>query len=231
MFCAQLKTAREKSGVSLEQIAASTKISRSLFSGLERNDLSRWPKGLYRRSYVRAYLTAIDLSPESMVAEFVRLFPDEDAAPGARGEPPDEAGGLSMTLAEGQAEAVAKVRKRIIAAAIDAGIVCLLWAVAVWVTQAGIQAMAVTVTFGYYSIATMALGRSVGCQWLENRHWKRAMRMRPLSASPDTLRGRLDSIKGLADPPDGGLAEDLLGDDEGTPVFDLLRVPNSPGHG
>jgi hypothetical protein len=133
-----------------------------------------------------------------------------------------------MTLAEGQAETIAKVQKRIVAAAIDAGIVCVLCAVAVWVTQAGIQAMAVTVALGYYSIATVALGRSVGCHWLENRHWKGAARMRPPSASPDTLRGRLDSIKGLPGPPVGAPAEDVLGDEERTPAFDLLRFGTPP---
>ncbi|MGH8733975.1 MAG: helix-turn-helix domain-containing protein, partial [Burkholderiales bacterium] len=46
-FCARLKSSRERKGVSLEEIAASTKISRSLLKGLEENDLSRWPQGLY----------------------------------------------------------------------------------------------------------------------------------------------------------------------------------------
>ena len=48
-FCARIKAAREESGVSLEQISTSTKISVSLLKGLEAADLSRWPKGLYRR--------------------------------------------------------------------------------------------------------------------------------------------------------------------------------------
>jgi len=208
-FCARLKAAREKKGVSLDQIAASTKVSRSLFKDLEGNDVSRWPKGLYRRSYLRDYLTAIDLPPESVVTEFVRLFPDEEAAPGAAGH--EQACPLSMTLAEGQAERMAKARKRIAAATIDAGIVAVVWGVASWVMQADLWASGTVVALGYYSIATAALGRSFGSRWLEHRSWKRSQRSTSLSDPPNALLAQLRRMKGLSDRPDrsmtGGLTD------------------------
>jgi hypothetical protein len=77
-FCAHVKAARERRGVSLTSIAERTKITVSLFDALERGDLSRWPKGIYRRAFFRDYVSAIGLPVEPTVREFLRHFPDED---------------------------------------------------------------------------------------------------------------------------------------------------------
>ena len=77
-FCAHVKAARERRGVSLTSIAERTKITASLFDALERGDVSRWPKGIYRRAYFRDYVTAIGLPVEPTVREFLRHFPDEE---------------------------------------------------------------------------------------------------------------------------------------------------------
>jgi hypothetical protein len=66
-FCLALKAARQKKGLTLAEIAVTTKIPASLFEGLEHGDLHRWPKALFRRSFFRDY------------ARVVRLFPDEEA--------------------------------------------------------------------------------------------------------------------------------------------------------
>jgi hypothetical protein len=78
-FCARLKSERERRGTSLAAIAASTKIKASLLDALERGDLSRWPKGLYRRAFFREYVSAIGLPPEPSISNFVELFTDGDA--------------------------------------------------------------------------------------------------------------------------------------------------------
>jgi transcriptional regulator with XRE-family HTH domain len=78
-FVARLKAARERRGVTLTSIAESTKISPVLLTALERNNLSRWPGGIFRRSFFASYVQAIGLPVEPMVAEFLRMFPDEDA--------------------------------------------------------------------------------------------------------------------------------------------------------
>lgn len=211
MFCARLKAARERKGVSLAEIAASTKISQSLFKALEGNDLSRWPKGLFRRSYLRDYLTAIDVPPESTVAEFLRLFPDEDAPPVDRAvdHDPEHSCPLSMTLAEGRGERMAKVRRRMIAATIDACGVLVVWGVAWWVTQADIWASGTASAFGYYSIATAALGRSFGSRWLEDRRWMRATHSTRQSASSGTLLARLRRVRELPERPERPIAVGL----------------------
>jgi hypothetical protein len=62
--------------VSLTAIAEDTKINAALLDGLERDDVSRWPGGIFRRAYVRAYAQAIGLEPEAVVREFVQMHPD-----------------------------------------------------------------------------------------------------------------------------------------------------------
>jgi transcriptional regulator with XRE-family HTH domain len=79
-FGSRLRTQRERRGVTLESIVDSTKIKRSLLESLEGGDASHWPRGLYRRAYIRDYACAIGLPAEPLVAEFVRLFP-EDGSP------------------------------------------------------------------------------------------------------------------------------------------------------
>lgn len=79
-FCLALKTAREQSGITLDEIAESTKIPASLFAELERNDLRHWPRGLFRRSFFRDYARMIGVPVTEACAEFVRLFRDEEPA-------------------------------------------------------------------------------------------------------------------------------------------------------
>lgn len=81
-FGPNLRRARLQRGISIDQIAESTKISAELWNGLEQNDLSRWPIGLYARAYVRAYALEIGVDPEATVDEFCRCFPAGDRRAG-----------------------------------------------------------------------------------------------------------------------------------------------------
>ena len=72
--------------MTLEAIAESTKVSKSLFIALERGDCSRWPGGVYSRAYIRAYAEAIGMDPNEAVEDFTAAFaetawPDRTAAP------------------------------------------------------------------------------------------------------------------------------------------------------
>lgn len=77
-FGPNLRRIRIQKGISIEQIAAASKISADLLSGLERNDFSRWPVGIYARAYVRQYAYAIGVDPDSTVDEFCRWFAEGD---------------------------------------------------------------------------------------------------------------------------------------------------------
>jgi hypothetical protein len=71
-----LRAARERCGVSRAQLAAETKIAAELWADLEDNDLSRWPRQIYARSYIRDYAIRVGMDPEETVNEFCRLFPE-----------------------------------------------------------------------------------------------------------------------------------------------------------
>ena len=77
-FGPNLRRIRVQRGVSIDQIVAATNVSAALWAGLERNDFSRWPTGIYARAYVRSYAMAIDVDPESTVDDFCRWFPHGD---------------------------------------------------------------------------------------------------------------------------------------------------------
>jgi transcriptional regulator with XRE-family HTH domain len=77
-FGPSLRKEREKRRITLETIAAATKVSVDLWEGLERNDLSRWPSGIFARAFVRDYARALGLDADAVVDEFCRLFPIGD---------------------------------------------------------------------------------------------------------------------------------------------------------
>jgi transcriptional regulator with XRE-family HTH domain len=77
-FGPSLRRVRLQRGISLDRLAVDTKVSVEMWSALERNDLSRWPTGIYARSYVRAYALHVGLDPEVVVDDFCRCFPQGD---------------------------------------------------------------------------------------------------------------------------------------------------------
>jgi transcriptional regulator with XRE-family HTH domain len=77
-FGPRLRAERERRGISIETIASVTKVGGDLWDGLERNDFSRWPSGIFARAFVRDYARAIGLDADEVVDEFCRLFPIGD---------------------------------------------------------------------------------------------------------------------------------------------------------
>jgi cytoskeleton protein RodZ len=78
-FGGKLRQARERRGVSLRQIAASTKISVGALEALERNDVSRLPGGIFSRAFVRSYAIEVGLDPDETVREFLERFHGESS--------------------------------------------------------------------------------------------------------------------------------------------------------
>lgn len=74
-FGPRLRRERERRGISLETIATLTNVSIELWQGFESNDLSRWPKGVFARAFVRDYAKAVGLDANEVVDDFCRLFP------------------------------------------------------------------------------------------------------------------------------------------------------------
>src|SRR5690348_6653285 len=82
-FGGKLRQARERRGISLRQISASTKISVAALEALERNDISKLPGGIFSRAFVRSYAIEVGLDPEETVREFLDRF-DQDPPPSAQ---------------------------------------------------------------------------------------------------------------------------------------------------
>jgi cytoskeletal protein RodZ len=74
-FGPRLRRERERRGISLETLAVLTNVSVELWIGLERNDLSKWPRGIFARAFVRDYARAIGLDANEVVDDFCRLYP------------------------------------------------------------------------------------------------------------------------------------------------------------
>lgn len=75
-FGARLRQRRVEQGISLSAIAQQTKIKLSLLEGLERDDVSRWPSGIFRRAYIRTYAQAVGLDPDVVLREFLEVHPE-----------------------------------------------------------------------------------------------------------------------------------------------------------
>ena len=78
-----LTTIRRNRGVSLEQIAQSTKIGVRALQAIEVGEFKKLPGGIYNTNYIRQYAKAIDFDPGTLLEYYYRktglLPPGEDA--------------------------------------------------------------------------------------------------------------------------------------------------------
>ena len=65
-----LATIRGNRGISLAQIAESTKISVRSLEAIERGDFHKLPGGIYNTSYIRQYARAIDYDESAILAVY-----------------------------------------------------------------------------------------------------------------------------------------------------------------
>ena len=168
-----MKAARERRGVTLAEIAAATKVCSSHFVALERSDVRRWPKGLFRRAFFRGYVEMIGLPVAETMDEFVRLFPDDTAAVAIQpSRPAPAAAALPLSLDDSWHGPKAPIASRIVTAAIDAGAVIVLAAVLAWVAGTDAATTAAIVSVSYFTLATVLLGDRPAAwviQWLRTR--------------------------------------------------------------
>ena len=187
-FSTTLRTHREQLGITLSDIADTTKINVALLAALERGDVSRWPAGIFRRAFFREYVLAIGLSPASLLNEFVRLFPDEPTAAAAHERPAE----FRLALAATDTPASVALKRLAVVVAELAGVAVLgaggSWLVAVDMLPAiGCTALA------YYPVANFCVDRTMGIRRL------RALVKSPLPADAETRRSetrRYEEIEG-----------------------------------
>jgi len=145
-FGERLRRQREKQHITLDQIAASTKVAASLFAGLEKGDCSRWPGGMYNRAFIRGYAAAIRLDPDDVAAEFAEYYTASIDAPAVHGPTvpgaaaqPNGPFALRLKLDVDPEELRRRVARRIVLAAADvlvvaaiAGVVAFASGIAYW---------------------------------------------------------------------------------------------------
>ena len=181
-FGPRLRSERERRNISLETIASVTKVSADLWDGLERNDFSRWPSGIFARAFVRDYAKAIGLDEDEVLNEFCRLFPIGDrrvsrliqaqaqlighnldyAETGAVPEDGDRR--AEPTVPERNKLARAKFTPRTMAAAIDITCTLSLSALVNFVFAIGFSASVGVVAVLYYGLSTVFLGVTPGAR-------------------------------------------------------------------
>jgi transcriptional regulator with XRE-family HTH domain len=169
-FGPRLRVERERRGIALKNIAAATKIKESLFAELERGDLSKWPQGIFRRAHLCAYVSAIGLPTQPVLAEFLRLFPSEDAD--ADGVKP--ADGSDVPLLPAQVPATVRaitpptpsagLADRVWIAGFDLAAVCLISSIVAAATGISLWVAAAFVGAGYSAVGAACFARGVGAQ-------------------------------------------------------------------
>ena len=65
-----MATIRQNRGISLAQIAESTKISVRSLEAIERGEFSKLPGGIYDTSYIRQYARAIDYDESALLSYY-----------------------------------------------------------------------------------------------------------------------------------------------------------------
>ena len=179
-FGPRLRSERERRGISLDTIAVATKVSADLWDGLERNDFSRWPSGIFARAFVRDYARAVGLDADEVVDEFCRLFPIGDRRAARLIKAQAELIGHSPALTEtmmpstGDRRApdltayekarakTARYAARAVAATIDTTCALVLAAVIALPLSISFWATAGVVGLIYYGGATVVLGNTLG---------------------------------------------------------------------
>ena len=77
----ELRTARERAGFSLPQLAARTRIPLKTLEAIEENDFSKVPPGIFVRSFIRTYAREVGIDPATAVSEYRALMdPASDLA-------------------------------------------------------------------------------------------------------------------------------------------------------
>jgi len=85
-FGDDLRSERERRGISIEQLCAETKVNRRHFDALERGDYKALPGGVFRRGIVRAYLGSLGLEEQEWMPRFDSSYAAHAGHPDAERE-------------------------------------------------------------------------------------------------------------------------------------------------
>lgn len=170
-FGPRLRREREKRGITVDALAAATKVGADLWEGLERNDLSRWPSGIFARAFVRDYAKVVGLDAEELVDEFCRLFPNGDRrvvrvikaqaelighSPAGLDEPHWLPAGGDRRSATPKPSEYLRLAPRVISASVDIACVLLLGAALTFVFKTSFWSAVGIMALFYHAVCTIA---------------------------------------------------------------------------
>ena len=159
---AYLRRERERRGLALRAISESTKVSVGLLEGLEADDISRWPGGIFRRAFVKSYAECVGLDPDDVVRRFERQHApaEADAAPAPCAAAPagnTVSRGVERPATAGPAIGVSR-RARLLGTAADVTVAIVL---AFGCAAAGSRFLwPVLLIAGYYALGVLFTGTS-----------------------------------------------------------------------
>ncbi|HXE81498.1 MAG TPA: RodZ domain-containing protein [Vicinamibacterales bacterium] len=105
----RLRSVREAKGISLRQVAATTKIGTPALEAVERGEFSRLPGGIYTRAIIRSYAEALGLHGDEILSEFIAECPGQiDPVPSL--ETPEESEAARAPWASRLLDALPAVR-------------------------------------------------------------------------------------------------------------------------
>lgn len=79
-FGEKLRQAREKKGISLDDIAQTTKIGTRQLLAMEAEDFDKLPGGIFNKGFVRAYARCVGLDEEEAVADYMEAIQESPVA-------------------------------------------------------------------------------------------------------------------------------------------------------
>lgn len=74
-----LEQIRRRKGISLQQIADSTKISNFFLSAIENEQFAKLPGGVFNRSYIRQYAAAIGIPENNLLDRYAAYEAEREA--------------------------------------------------------------------------------------------------------------------------------------------------------
>lgn len=90
---AALREARQRRGLTLSQVASTTKLAVEILEKIERNQFESLPGGLFRRGYLRAFAAEVGVDREAVVAAYRTQYEpaqEEPEPPRGRTVSPDQ---------------------------------------------------------------------------------------------------------------------------------------------
>ena len=101
-FGERMQREREMRGITLEEIAESTKIGTRSLRALEGEDFDKLPGGIFNKGFVRAYARYLGIDEEQAVTDFMAAYGDHEQKlpqlPPDENKPEDESHAASLNL-------------------------------------------------------------------------------------------------------------------------------------